>query len=255
MTSEPQLKKEIVHFSHKLYAKGFVANHDGNISVRVQNKLWATPTAQSKGDVSEEMLVGVDLSGKKISGSHAVFSEMDLHVACYRLRPDISVVIHAHPPVTTAFAASHQRLSPIFIAEAIVTLGDQIPLVPFISPGCENTEKILKPFLEHADALLLENHGVLVVGKTLAQTYYRLELMEHLAQIEWHAKTVGGIKPLSPEIVQQQLIKRQKSGLGSLSAPISSKSAPSAVTMKENASQLDSYLKSIVEEELSKILR
>lgn len=219
MISEVKLKKDIMKFCQKLTAQGFVANHDGNISVKVGSKLWATPTAQSKGDVTEEMLVSLDMSGKKVSGAYSVFSEIDLHLACYRLRPDIEVVIHAHPPIATAFAVSGTPLQKIFIAEAIVTLGEEIPLVPFIPPGCPNTQNVLSPFLDEADVFLLQNHGVLAVGKDLAQAYYRLELVEHLAKIEWHAKSLGNPKALPQKTVEQLLEKRKKAGLVRLPNP------------------------------------
>ncbi len=216
MISELKLKKEIVHFCQKLTHSGFVANHDGNISVKCGSKLWATPTAQSKGDVTESMLVALDLNGKKLSGTHSVFSEIDLHVACYRLRPDIEVVVHAHPPMATAFAVSGVPLQKVFIAEAIVTLGEEIPLVPFIPPGCPDTEKTLSSFLSYADVVLLQNHGVLAVGKDLAQAYYRLELVEHLAKIEWNAKSLGLPKPLPQKTILSLLEKRKKAGLAHL---------------------------------------
>src|SRR3989344_8961808 len=144
-------KKDLVRFAHKLYQKGFVANHDGNLSVKASNQLWMTPTAQSKGDVTESMLVSTDLKGKQLSGSYnprvgKPFSELNLHLACYATRPDIGAVVHAHSPVATAFSSAGRSLSPIFIAEAIVTLGDHIPLVPFIPPGCPNTSKVLSSY-------------------------------------------------------------------------------------------------------------
>lgn len=218
MISEVKLKKDMMSFCQKLARQGFVANHDGNISVKVGSKIWATPTARNKGDVTEEMLVALDTSGKKLSGIHSVFSEIDLHLACYRLRPDIEVVIHAHPPVATAFAVSGVPLQKVFIAEAIVTLGEAIPLIPFIPPGCPNTEKTLSSFLPYADVFLLQNHGVLALGKDLAQAYYRLELVEHLAKIEWYAKPLGTPKALSPKIVEKLLEKRKNSSLDQIVA-------------------------------------
>src|SRR3989338_5707278 len=219
MISEVKLKKDIVHFCQRLTQQGFVANHDGNISVKVGYKIWATPTAQNKGDVTEDMLVSLDLNGKKLSGTYSVFSKIDLHLACYRLRSDIEVVIHAHPPIATAFAVSGVSLQKVFIAEAVVTLGEEIPLVPFIPPGCPDTEKTLSSFLPCADVFLLKNHGVLAVGKDLAQAYYRLELVEHLAKIEWHAKSLGAPQPLPQKTIEKLLEKRKKAGLARPSKP------------------------------------
>jgi len=211
--SEKEIKNQIIKFSQRLYQKGFVANHDGNITVKHGIHYWATPTAQSKGDITEEMLVSLDYTGEKIAGSHQVFSEINLHLACYQIREDIEAVIHAHPPKATALACTNTPLQKIFIAEAVVTLGDEIPLVPFMPPNCPNTKNNLRPFLEKADVVMLQNHGLIAVGKNLEQAYYRLELAEHLATIQWHAASIGQITPLPRETVQYLLDKIQKSAL------------------------------------------
>ena len=248
MHLERPLKKEILRFSQKLYQKGYVANHDGNISVKTPRGIWATPTAQSKGDLThEDMLVCVNSEGKQIAGKQKVFSEINLHLIAYTLRPDIQAVVHAHPPKATAFASCGQSLHPPFIAEAIVTLGDQIPLVPFMLPGCPDTQKTLSNFLPYADVLLLQNHGVLAVGASLEQAYYRLELVEHLADIEWHAKALGQVKPLPDKTVQKLLKKRQEIGLGRPHKD------SSIVTHTPN--DVEKSLNQIVEEEVRRLLR
>ena len=241
------IKKNLIRFGNKLYQKGFVANHDGNLSAKVGQQLWMTPTAQSKGDVTESMLVSTDLKGKQLSGSHKHFSELNLHLACYGARSDITSVVHAHPPVATAFASAGKSLSPIFIAEAIVTLGDQIPLVPFIPPGCPNTSKVLSSYFQKADVVLLENHGVLAVGRTLEEAYYRLELVEHLAHIEEKAQSLGGIKPLPPSLVQKLLTKRAEMKLG-WSGIFREEKPLLPPLLKEDS------LRSLIKEEISRIL-
>ncbi|HBQ20649.1 MAG: hypothetical protein A2Z91_07945 [Deltaproteobacteria bacterium GWA2_38_16] len=230
---ESKIKNHIVQFSHKLYAKGFVANHDGNISVKSGTKIIATPTAQSKGDVTEEMLVTLNQEGKKIAGTYNIFSEINLHLTCYHSRPDIQAIVHAHPPMATSFAVSQTPLQKIYIAEAIVTLGEEVPLI---------CEKKLSEYLNYYDVFLLKNHGVLAVGSTLAQAYYRLELVEHLAKIEWYSKPLGNPKPLSQDLIQALLEKRQKAGLGRPKPPSSS---PSSQTLP---------LDQIVAEEVQKFL-
>ncbi|MBI3018936.1 MAG: class II aldolase/adducin family protein, partial [Deltaproteobacteria bacterium] len=108
-----------------------------------------------------------------------------------------------------------------------------------IPPGCPNTEKTLSSFLSYADVFLLQNHGVLAVGKDLAQAYYRLELVEHLAKIEWVAKSLGAPQALPQKIVEKLLEKRKKAGL----------SRPS-----KSENDIPSSLDQIVAEEVNRFL-
>ena len=90
---------------------GWVANHDGNISLRLTGKrLLITPTGFSKPDVDDASLIIVDLDGKVLEGRKKPFSELELHLAAYRARPEVEVVLHAHPPCATAFGLAGLEL-------------------------------------------------------------------------------------------------------------------------------------------------
>ena len=95
-----------------MYEKGFVASNDGNISCRVsETELWTTPTGVSKGFMTEEMLVKVDLDGNLLSGERKPSSEIRMHLRVYRENPQVKSVVHAHPPVATSFAIAGISLS------------------------------------------------------------------------------------------------------------------------------------------------
>ncbi len=183
-TSEEALRREIVATSRAMFARGWVANHDGNLSARLgDGRLLATPTAVSKGDVEPEWLITLDAAGAVVSGTRKPFGELSLHRAAYAARPDIGVVLHAHPPHATAFAVSGAPLPHPFIAEAVVSLGPSLPVVPYRRPGHEATAAELGAALGQADVVLLAGHGVLSVGGSFEQALLRLELVEHLARI------------------------------------------------------------------------
>lgn len=202
------IRKEMTRFSHKLYDKGFVANHDGNISCKLgANEFLATPTAQSKGDLSEKMLITVDNVGKKTSGDFNPFSEIKLHLLCYNKRPKVNAVVHAHPPYATALSLLGRGIDSVPIAEAIVTLGDSVPFVPYSFPGNESPS-----FLDSsADAFIFGNHGVLALGESIQQAYYRLELVEHLAKIIF---ITGGSYQALPKEDSKKLLQKHNQVFG-----------------------------------------
>lgn len=191
------LRREIVATSHQVHARGWVANHDGNLTARLsETHLLCTPTAVSKGDVLPAWLIVVDGDNAVVEGSRRAFSELQLHRAAYGARPDITVVIHAHPPCATAFALAGVPLPHPVMAEPIVTLGAVIPMVPYSRPGSQSLTDDIGAGLQQADVLLLEQHGVLAVGGSFEQAFLRLELLEHMAKIALAAQQLGGARLL-----------------------------------------------------------
>lgn len=215
MRASRSVRQQVIATAHRLHERGWVANHDGNITVRVgKGRYLATPTATSKADVSEANLIEVDDAGKRISGTARPFSELVLHMAVYSRRDDVNAVVHAHPPHATAIACSHGNpIERPFIAEAIVSLGDSIPKAPLAAPGPDSA-RALEPYLDTVDAVLLAGHGALAWGADLEQAYLRLELVEHLARIALLAQPTGGVQALPDDLVATLLAKRAKSNLG-----------------------------------------
>jgi L-fuculose-phosphate aldolase len=154
-------RQEIVNIANQLASKGWVANHDGNITLRLgPNRFLATPTATAKADVCDKNLIEVNAEGKRTAGSARPFSELKMHLAVYQDRDDVQAVVHAHPPYATALACSGSNLiERPFIAEAVVSLGPLIPTIPFAAPG-PDAVAALRSEVQRVDAVLLANHGV-----------------------------------------------------------------------------------------------
>ncbi|MES2639770.1 MAG: class II aldolase/adducin family protein [Myxococcota bacterium] len=243
---EEALRRDIAAVCLKVAARGWVANHDGNASARLRQdsggeRFVASPTAVHKGDVRAEMAVVLDADGKVIAGERKVFSEIALHLACYRARADIGFVLHAHPPTATGWAvAGESFFDPPFLAEPVVTLGESIPLVPYAAPGGSTTE--LEAAITRCDAVLLGNHGVLTVGKDAEQAFLRMELVEHLARIALVARQVGGARAIPREDVEKLLAARAKAGLAPRpageSASVESSCAPAGASSRPDVSSV-----------------
>ncbi len=211
----PKLRAELVATSRRLHQMGWVANHDGNLSVRLTGKrLLITPTAYSKLDVDEGTLIIVDLDGKVLEGRKKPFSELELHLAAYRARPEVEVVIHAHPPFATAFGLVGLELAPVAMAEIVVSLGDRIPTVPRAMPKTPEAVKGVEAAAALGDAMLLSGNGALTLGADLSQALLRMELLEHYAKILTAARQLGTVQPLPPGDLAKLLEARKKAGLG-----------------------------------------
>ena len=119
--SEAQARAEILAVGKKIYQRGLVAANDGNLSVRVgENAIWVTPTGVSKGDMTEDMLVKLDLEGNVLMGDRKPSSEVRMHLRIYQEDPEVRAVVHAHPPAATAFACAGIPLDKPLLQEGVV---------------------------------------------------------------------------------------------------------------------------------------
>jgi L-fuculose-phosphate aldolase len=266
--SDSRLRAEIVDYSQRLHARGWVANHDGNVSVRCPGgQILCTPTATSKAAVTADLIVTIataDEPVRVVRGKARPPGEVSLHLVAYRSRPDVQAVVHAHPPTATGFGVGGITLleQPV-LAEAVVSLGPCIPTVPFAPPGAAAVAA-LEPFLLEHDALLLAGNGVLVVGDSLEQAYLRLELVEHLAQICAVAQSLGAAPAFPSEALPALLEARRKAGLGPEARGVTpgsagrsnAASAISAASPPAAASALSGPdLARVIREEVEKALR
>ena len=210
----PEIRRSLVRASHELHHRGWVANHDGNISLRLPgNRILITPTALSKGDVQEVDLVEVDLNGRKLNGARKPPSELALHLCIYKHRPDLRAVIHAHPPSSVAHSIVGMEIPTTMMAEPIVSIGDSIPLIPFAPPGSADLSSYLQSAFSEASCILMENHGPIVGGFDLEMARLRLELVEHLAKIHERVQKLGVPRHLPRPVIAELVAKHRKAGL------------------------------------------
>ncbi len=191
-----KLKDEIINACRRLDSLGYVPATDGNVSARVgRDRLLITPSMVSKGAVKPGQLLLVDGHGRVVSGAGKPSSEMKMHLEVYRLRPEVSAVVHAHPPAATAFAACRKALDRPILPEAVVMLGP-VPLARYATPSTDEVPRSIAPLISKSNAVLLANHGALALGRDLQEALERMERVEHLARVMILTKLLGGAKPL-----------------------------------------------------------
>lgn len=211
MLHEQTLRESICAIGRRMYASGFVAANDGNISVRLpDDKVLTTPTGVSKGFMSPEMMAIVDMNGTP-QDANRPSSEIRMHLFLYRERPEVQAVVHAHPVHATGFAVAGLALEECVAPEIIATMGS-IPLARYGTPSTEALAETLRPHVHRSDAFLLANHGVVVVGKNLGEAYERMERVEHYAHVIMIARLLGGEKVLPRPEAEKLFALRKKYG-------------------------------------------
>jgi L-fuculose-phosphate aldolase len=190
-------KKVLVDACHRVYANGFVAGYEGNLSARVTPKtILVTPARMCKGDVTADDLITIQRGRRIPDGARRPTAELEMHLMVYDQRSDVGAVIHAHPPTATGFALAGVPIPEKALPEVIVGLG-AIPLVPYALPGTAELANSLKRYVKTADAFLLANHGALTVGRSIKEAYYRMEMVEQVAKSVLAAHILGGPAELS----------------------------------------------------------
>ena len=185
-------REAICQVGKLLYDRGYVAANDGNISLKVEgDRLLITPSGVSKGRMTPDMLLVTDLEGKVVEGDRHPSSEGKMHLAVYRGRPDVRAVVHAHPPVSTAFAVRREGLETPYLSELVAGLGKVPCTDAFAMLSTEEVPESVVPYLPDHNAVLLANHGALTWGGDLWEAFDRMETVEHTAKIVWNARLLG----------------------------------------------------------------
>ena len=191
MSTESSLRADIVEVGRRMYARGYTASNDGNISVRLgADRLLMTPKSVCKGFMSPDIMCITDLQGRKLEGDRDPSSEILMHLEVYRQRADVQAVVHAHPPTATGFAVAGIPLDKAVLAEVVTTLGS-IPIAEYATPSTQELPDAVRKYIRAHDGMLLANHGALTVGSDLFSAYYKMETIEHFAKISLVARLLG----------------------------------------------------------------
>jgi len=198
-----KIRQEIIDIGQRIYDRGLATGTDGNISYRAsKDHLLITASGTCLGQLKPDDILAVDYSGNALSTERRPSSELPMHLAAYRLRPDINAVIHAHPPTATGFSIAGLSLAAPVIPEIVMTLGE-IPTAPYATPSSEEGALALAELVTRHDAILLDRHGAITVGSTLEEAFYKMEKVEYTAMVTLTAWLLGKTELLSPEQVEK----------------------------------------------------
>ncbi|XBH21083.1 class II aldolase/adducin family protein [Jonesiaceae bacterium BS-20] len=208
---EAVMRRQIVDIGRRMWQRGLVAANDGNISVRLANDtVLCTPTGVSKGNLTEEMLAVVALTGELIDAGTGggPSSEIKMHLKVYQLDQHTKAVVHAHPPYSTAFAIRGEELHGDLMTETLTAL-PSVPVAQYATPGTEEVSDSIQPFVASHKACLLEHHGALSWGNGLEEAYLTMERVESLAQTTALLRMIGGERKISPERIAHSLARME----------------------------------------------
>jgi L-fuculose-phosphate aldolase len=193
---EAELRSQMCEVGRRLWQRGLIGATEGNFSARLDDKrLLCTPSGLSKGHMSPEDLLIIDMEGSPLVRGKPS-SEIKMHLRLFQKRPDCMAVVHAHPPVATGFTLAGEPIPDDLLPESMYVLGP-VATVPFGMPGTNEVPDGLEPYLDGHKTFLLSHHGAVVMGNSLMDACYRMETLERVAQIVLTARVLGGANPLA----------------------------------------------------------
>jgi L-fuculose-phosphate aldolase len=216
MINEHKIKEQLCEIGRRVYAKGFAAANDGNISYRMsENEVLCTPTMVCKGFMKCEDMCKVDLEGKQFAGTRKRSSEILLHLAVYKNRPDVKAVVHCHPPHATAFAVAGVPIPQCVLPEVEVFLGD-VPTAVYDTPGTQKFADTIVPHLKASNTIILANHGTVTFGPDLEKAYWNSEIIDAYCRILILAKQIGNVNYFNPQQTKELLDLKKRLGYDDL---------------------------------------
>ncbi|MCD8351453.1 MAG: class II aldolase/adducin family protein [Planctomycetaceae bacterium] len=192
-------RESVAYFMRRLYNKDLTTCSGGNISLRLPGELvLITPSALDKGELQPDQVALMQMDGVNLTRHLPLTIEWEMHLEVLRARPDITAVVHAHPPYATAFACMDTPLD-IGISSEIYLLLDGIAEAPYAPPGTTELARNVGQSMVGKSVCLMRNHGVITVGKTLLKAFDLMEVIENTAKMNFVAQAFGGARPLSVE--------------------------------------------------------
>ena len=188
---------DVSFFGKRLVEKGLVRGAGGNISLREGNSVYLSPSGFPLDEIKPEQYVKVNLKTGQVQKESLLPScEMFLHLSCYRVRDDIGAVAHVHPPFSIGLGCAGLTLKALS-PEFVISLGERVPLIPYFTPGSEILAGKVSQVLKNHSAVLLQNHGLVAVGKDLHQACLRAEIIEEAAKIYFVSHLLGKVRFLT----------------------------------------------------------
>lgn len=205
---EPSLRNLICHIGRLMHEGRYIEGISGNISARLDaDHMLATPSGLALGFLQPEQIAVVSLDGADPNLS----DELLMHLDCYRQRPEVNGIVHAHPPTAVALTIAGMSMRTCVVPEAVIVLG-LVPTAAFQVSGSSAGREAVRLLINHHDAILIAHHGSITVGPDLFDAYLKLEILEHTATILHRAAQLGPVTPLTPEQVAPLLAIRRKLG-------------------------------------------
>ncbi len=226
MGREQAVRAGIVRAARRMRDEGLVVGTAGNVSAREPGgrHFWITPSGVDYAQLTAAKLVQVDLTGRQQAGRLQPSSDTMSHAAIYRRREEVACIVHTHSVFATVFSVLRREI-PALLAEGAGYLGGAVHVMRYLPPASPDSGEQAAAGLGKHRAVLLPNHGVIVVGETVDRAFTAALLVEQSARVAYLATLLGKPRHLPPgevermhQFLHQQYGQRRSVRKGSVGA-------------------------------------
>ncbi len=176
--------KDISKFMRRLYLQKLTTSLGGNISMKIDDRILITPSQIDKNDLKAKDIAYLTTNGDILKTKHKISIETPMHIAIYNARSDVQVIIHAHPFWCTVAAIWGLQIDTNVTDEAQFNI-KKISFANYYPMGTDDLANEIAEKIKYSDVVIMPNHGIVCVGKTLIETIEKLEIAENLSHISW----------------------------------------------------------------------
>jgi L-fuculose-phosphate aldolase len=204
MKEYKDLRRQVAYYMRRLYKRGLTTASGGNVSVRSAEGIFITPSALDKGSIRGKDIGLLSLKGENVTPWLKPSIESNMHLEIYRNRKDVHAIVHAHPPIATSFTATSSTINCSLIAEARAIIGRPV-MAPYALMGTKQlAQSVVSVALnDKINVILLENHGIVCLGKDLLTAFDRMEVFEAAAKMTLITALLGNERPLSEDRLKE----------------------------------------------------
>lgn len=207
---------ELEKYAKELVNSGLVVGAGGNLSVRDGEFMYISPSGYDLKDIQINDWVKVHINTGEILSDLKPSSEILMHLVCFQKNPDINSVLHAHPTYSVAVSSANHEIPPMF--PDYPAMIKNVAYIDYIIPTTELLANAVSNHVLSNEAIVLRNHGVITLGKTLKEAFFFMQILEEAAKVYLFSKLIGtpriltddecsDLKNLSSEKYRSNLLK------------------------------------------------
>lgn len=193
----PDVFQELKVYSRKLVDSGLVVGAGGNLSLRDGDDLYISPSGFDLKEITDDQWVRVNIKSGEVFSDLKPSSELPMHLECFRHNSEIVAVLHAHPSYSVAVSSTGQTIPPMF--PDFPAMVKKISYIDYIIPTTDILANAIANVIDDSQAVVMRNHGVLTVGKTMKEAFFYMQLTEEAAKVYSVAAAVGKPRILTEE--------------------------------------------------------
>lgn len=213
-----QIIEELNKYSARLVDSGLVVGAGGNLSLRDGDYMYISPSGFDLKEIGDNW-VKVHIETGEVQGELRPSSEILMHLECFRKNREINAVLHAHPTYSVGVSSAGKDIPALF--PDFPAMVKSVGYLEYIIPTNHLLADAVGEMIHEHDVIVMRNHGVLTVGKTMKEAFFLMQLTEESAKVFAISTLFGGpriltdqecedLKNLSAEKYRSKLLQEEE---------------------------------------------